>query len=376
MDTKSMWELLTERARYVIFIAQEEARVLRMFQIGPEHLLLGLLRDDIYVATQVFAKLDISTMRIRNEVLRHIRSGGGSGGPDIELTDKAKRVLHLAYSEAKRLDVNYIGTEHLLLGLVRESEGILRRVFDSFYIDLDKTRIATLAVYDGSNGLDLEGSLGKVSETRLVSQSVTDESHLKKERIFAYKRQSYLQKSSSTRRKVRRGDCYNLTRRRGRKLLRNSHPKQGPSNDAFLYAVEATESVSEKNDDGGLFRMFNVFSVIVAVLLHVVLRFKWELYETLIIYNFGVVHKFTFLKPITQFLEAWSQRRTLDGGSNRIVKIDIELTRSMYYGGDHLNIGDYIIADVGLPPILVPSASSRLFTVSGHKVWFVLCAGR
>jgi hypothetical protein len=337
MDDKLSWKLLTKRAQYVIFFAQEEARVLRMFHIGPEHMLLGLLRDDIGGATRVFAKLDVSTMRMRNELLRQIRSGDGSGGPDLKLTAKARRVLEFAYSEAKRLDVNHIGTEHLLLGLVRESEGILRRVFDSFYIDLDKTRIATLDVYDGSNGLDLEGSLDAVFETRLIGQA---------ERISACKKQSYLQKSSSTRRKVRMGDCYNPHRSRRRKLLRNSQPKQGPSNDAHLHAVEATESLSEKNDDGGFVRRFNVFSLIVAVLLHVIVRFKWEPYERLIIYNFGVIHKTNFLKPITQILDIEVQRRRLEGVSTKLVEIDIELTRSMYYSGDHLNIGDYIFADV------------------------------
>src|ERR671926_180581 len=123
-----MWQRFTERARRVVFFAQEEAARLGENYVGTEHLLLGLVRESDSVAARILDRLGVPLGRIRADIERQVTRGHGNLGQDMQLTPRAKRVIDLAYEEARQLNNNYIGTEHLLLGLVRESDGIAGRV--------------------------------------------------------------------------------------------------------------------------------------------------------------------------------------------------------------------------------------------------------
>jgi hypothetical protein len=122
------FEWYTDRARRVLSLAQEEARGLGHSYLGTEHLLLGLLAEDQGLAWRVLDRLDISASAARSQVETIIGRGDGSPAGPIPFTPRSKKVLELARREAKRLCHNYIGTEHLLLGLVREGEGVAAQV--------------------------------------------------------------------------------------------------------------------------------------------------------------------------------------------------------------------------------------------------------
>ena len=134
-----MWQRFTERARRVVFFAQEEAGRLGENHVSTEHLLLGILRDDNR-ASQLFHRLDVSLERLRAELEKQAARGDGRTNADMELAPRAKRVLDLAYDEARLLNNNFIGTEHLLLGLIREGEGLAGRVLHKFGMDLKRTQ--------------------------------------------------------------------------------------------------------------------------------------------------------------------------------------------------------------------------------------------
>src|SRR2546427_2197269 len=136
-----MWQRFTERARRVVFFAQEEAGRLGENYVSTEHLLLGLVRENDSVAARILDRLGVSLGRIRSEIERQVTRGDGRLGQDMQLTPRAKRVIDLAYDEARQLNNNYIGTEHLLLGLIREGEGLAGRVLAKLGADLDKVRL-------------------------------------------------------------------------------------------------------------------------------------------------------------------------------------------------------------------------------------------
>ena len=119
-----MFNKFTERARKVILLAKEEAKRFNHDYIGTEHILLGLIREGEGVAAAVLQKLGLSPEKIRLEVEKLVQSGPSTMvSGDIPFTPKAKKVIELAMEEARSLGHNYIGTEHLLLGLIREGEG-------------------------------------------------------------------------------------------------------------------------------------------------------------------------------------------------------------------------------------------------------------
>src|SRR4028118_2140761 len=119
-----MFERFTERARQVVVLAQEEARILKHNYIGTEHILLGLLREEEGLAARVLESLDITVERVRAQVVRIVGSGEEVTSGQIPFTPRAKKVLELALREALSLGHNYIGTEHILLGPVPEDEGL------------------------------------------------------------------------------------------------------------------------------------------------------------------------------------------------------------------------------------------------------------
>jgi ornithine carbamoyltransferase len=135
-----MWQRFTERARRVVFFAQEEASKLGDNFVSTEHLLLGLIRESDSVAARVLDKLGVALGRIRVEIERQVNRVDGRLGQDMQLTPRAKRVIDLAYDEARQQCNNYIGTEHLLLGLVREEEGLAGRVLTKLGVTLDQAR--------------------------------------------------------------------------------------------------------------------------------------------------------------------------------------------------------------------------------------------
>jgi ATP-dependent Clp protease ATP-binding subunit ClpC len=135
-----MFERFTERARQVVVLAQEEARSLRHNYIGTEHLLLGLLREEEGLGFRVLESLNVTVERARAEVVRMTGSGEEAIAGQIPFTPRAKKVLELALREALSLGHNYIGTEHILLGLAREEEGIGAQVLLDFGADPEKVR--------------------------------------------------------------------------------------------------------------------------------------------------------------------------------------------------------------------------------------------
>ena len=118
------FDKFTERARRVLTLAQEEAQRFNHNYIGTEHLLLGLVREGDGVAAKVLSNLGVELSKVRSAVEFIIGRGEKSISGEIGLTPRAKKVIELAVEEARRLNHNYIGTEHLLLGLMREGEGI------------------------------------------------------------------------------------------------------------------------------------------------------------------------------------------------------------------------------------------------------------
>ncbi len=134
------FDKFTERARKVLQLAQEEAQRFNHNYIGTEHLLLGLVREGEGVAAKVLANLGVDLNKVRSAVEFIIGRGERMITGEIGLTPRAKKVIELSVEEARRLNHNYIGTEHLLLGLVREGEGIAAGVLESLGVSLDKVR--------------------------------------------------------------------------------------------------------------------------------------------------------------------------------------------------------------------------------------------
>jgi ATP-dependent Clp protease ATP-binding subunit ClpC len=150
-----MFERFTDRARRVVVLAQEEARLLNHSYIGTEHILLGLIHEGEGVAAKALESLGISLEAVRNQVEEIIGQGGSSPSGHIPFTPRAKKVLELSLREALQLGHNYIGTEHILLGLIREGEGVAAQVLVKLGADLSRVRqqvIQLLSGYQGGQG--------------------------------------------------------------------------------------------------------------------------------------------------------------------------------------------------------------------------------
>src|SRR4051794_4855557 len=155
-----MFERFTERARQVVVLAQDEARALKHNYIGTEHILLGLLREEEGLAARVLESLDITVERVRAQVVRIVGSGEEVTSGQIPFTPRAKKVLELALREALSLGHNYIGTEHILLGLVRENEGVAARILLDFDADSEKIRNEVIRMLSGPGGRRQGGGQG------------------------------------------------------------------------------------------------------------------------------------------------------------------------------------------------------------------------
>ncbi len=157
-----MFERFTDRARRVVVLAQEEARLLNHNYIGTEHILLGLIHEGEGVAAKALESLGISLEAVRNQVEEIIGQGGSSPSGHIPFTPRAKKVLELSLREALQLGHNYIGTEHILLGLIREGEGVAAQVLVKLGADLSRVRQQVIQLLSGYQG---SGSSGPEKST-------------------------------------------------------------------------------------------------------------------------------------------------------------------------------------------------------------------
>ena len=137
---RTMLERFTDRARRVVVEAQEEARTLNQSYIGTEHILLGLIREGKGTGTKALESLGISLDTVRQQVQEIIGQGQRAPSGHIPFTPHGKKVLELALSESKLLDHHYIGTEHILLGLIREGDGVAAQVLVKLGADLNRVR--------------------------------------------------------------------------------------------------------------------------------------------------------------------------------------------------------------------------------------------
>jgi uncharacterized damage-inducible protein DinB len=157
------FDKFTERARKTLQLAQEEAQRLNHNFIGTEHLLLGLVREGDGVAARVLSNLGVELNKVRSTVEFVIGRGEVMVTGEMGLTPRAKRVIEFAVDEARRLNHHYIGTEHLLLGLVREGEGVAAGVLESLGVSLDKVRREVIQVLRESSGYSSSGTRSEKS---------------------------------------------------------------------------------------------------------------------------------------------------------------------------------------------------------------------
>ncbi|MBS1898887.1 MAG: NDP-hexose 4-ketoreductase, partial [Actinobacteria bacterium] len=147
-----MFERFTDRARRVVVLAQEEAKMLNHNYIGTEHILLGLIHEGEGAAAKALESLGISLESVREQVQDIIGQGQQQPTGHIPFTPRAKKVLELSLREALQLGHNYIGTEHILLGLIREGEGVAAQVLVKLGADLNKVRQQVIQMLSGSPG--------------------------------------------------------------------------------------------------------------------------------------------------------------------------------------------------------------------------------
>ena len=171
----SRFEKFTERARRVLSLAQEEAQRFNHNYIGTEHILLGLVRETDGVAARVLSNLGVELQKVRAAVEFIIGRGERTTPGEIGLTPRAKKVIELAVDEARRLNHNHIGTEHLLIGLMREGEGVAAGVLESLGINLDKVRGETSSILSQSSQSQQRGRRGKSgSKTPMLDELGVD----------------------------------------------------------------------------------------------------------------------------------------------------------------------------------------------------------
>ena len=170
-----MFERFTDRARRVVVLAQEEARMLNHNYLGTEHILLGLIHEGEGVAARALESLGISLEAVRQQVQEIIGQGQQAPAAHIPFTPRAKKVLELASQEALQLGHNYIGTEHILLGLILEGEGVAAQVLVKLGADLNRVRQQVIELLHGSQGTgpaDYRRRLGKRARARLMDDAL------------------------------------------------------------------------------------------------------------------------------------------------------------------------------------------------------------
>ncbi len=161
-----MFERFTDRARRVVVLAQEEARMLNHNYIGTEHILLGLIHEGEGVAAKALESLGISLEAVRQQVEEIIGQGQQAPSGHIPFTPRAKKVLELSLREALQLGHDYIGTEHILLGLIREGEGVAAQVLVRLGADLNRVRQQVVQLLEGGQGEAGEAGPQRIGGTR------------------------------------------------------------------------------------------------------------------------------------------------------------------------------------------------------------------
>jgi ATP-dependent Clp protease ATP-binding subunit ClpA len=180
-----MFERFTDRARRVVVLAQEEARLLNHNYVGTEHVLLGLIRESQGVAAKALESLGISLEAVRAQVEEIIGQGQMAPTGHIPFTPRAKKVLELSLREAKQLGHNYIGTEHILLGLIREGEGVAAQVLVRLGGDLSWVRQQVIQLLSGYT----VGGEEAVARARLVRMTVPEDLREAEEQLAQVRRQ-------------------------------------------------------------------------------------------------------------------------------------------------------------------------------------------
>jgi ATP-dependent Clp protease ATP-binding subunit ClpC len=170
-----VFERFTDRARRVVVLAQEEARLLNHNYIGTEHILLGLIHEGEGVAAKALESLGISLEAVRAQVEEIIGQGGSSPSGHIPFTPRAKKVLELSLREALQLGHNYIGTEHILLGLIREGEGVAAQVLVKLGADLSRVRQQVIQLLSGYAGQKEPSTSGAAAEAAPTGSLVLDQ---------------------------------------------------------------------------------------------------------------------------------------------------------------------------------------------------------
>lgn len=174
MNERDRFDKFTERARKVLSLAQEEAQRFNHNYIGTEHLLLGLVREGEGVAAKVLSNLGVELNKVRSAVEAIIGRGDRLVLGEIGLTPPAKKAVELAVDESRRLNHHYIGTEHLLLGLVRENSGVAAGVLQSLGVDLEKVRTQTIQVLSQTSFRQpgFEGQSESTTQPRLTVRQI------------------------------------------------------------------------------------------------------------------------------------------------------------------------------------------------------------
>jgi|ERR687892_366276 ATP-dependent Clp protease ATP-binding subunit ClpC len=167
-----MFERFTDRARRVVVLAQEESRMLNHNYIGTEHLLLGLLHEGEGVGAQALESMGISLERVRRQVEEIIGQGQSTPPEHIPFTPRAKKVLELSLRESKQLGHKYLGTEHILLGLVREGEGVAAQVLQKLGADLSAVRQQVIELLAAAS--TPEGILEKSAQSGVRQEEASD----------------------------------------------------------------------------------------------------------------------------------------------------------------------------------------------------------
>jgi ATP-dependent Clp protease ATP-binding subunit ClpC len=166
-----MFERFTDRARRVVVLAQDEARALNHNYVGTEHILLGLLDEEHGLAAKTLAALDVGLDAVRDQVKEIIGVGEYSPVGHIPFTPRAKKVLELSLREALQLGDNYIGTEHILLGLIREGDGVAAQVLVRLGCDLNRVRQQVLLLQgEAKSRARVAGAAGPVAGGEAAEQ--------------------------------------------------------------------------------------------------------------------------------------------------------------------------------------------------------------
>jgi len=173
-EEQQMFERFTDRARRVVVLAQEEARMLNHNYIGTEHILLGLIHEGEGVAAKALESLNISLDAVRQQVTEIIGEGQQAPSGHIPFTPRAKKVLELSLREALQLGHNYIGTEHILLGLIREGEGVAAQVLTKLGADLNRVRQQVIQLLSGYQGKEPVAA-GAPNEGQPAGSAVLDQ---------------------------------------------------------------------------------------------------------------------------------------------------------------------------------------------------------